>query len=157
MSPPGLGGGAREAPLPEWRLTDRLQAPDGTIKLALALRDATVETVLIPADDRSTVCVSSQAGCTRHCVFCATATLGFSRALTAGEIVLQYAVARAEAPAGRARAQRRLHGHGRADGQPRRGAGRRRRCSRTRRRPRLSVGARDGLHVGRAAGHDSAS
>jgi 23S rRNA (adenine2503-C2)-methyltransferase len=44
------------------------------------------------------VCVSSQAGCTRHCRFCATATLGFARNLTAGEIVLQYAVARAEAP-----------------------------------------------------------
>ena len=42
--------------------------------------------------------MSSQAGCTRHCRFCATATLGFARNLTAGEIVLQYAVARAEAP-----------------------------------------------------------
>lgn len=87
-----------EAPLPEWRLGDRLQAPDGTVKLALDLRDAAVETVLIPADDRSTVCVSSQAGCTRHCRFCATATLGFRRQLDAGEIVLQYLVARAEAP-----------------------------------------------------------
>ena len=45
-------------------------------------------------EGRSTVCVSSQAGCTRHCGFCATATLGFTRNLTAGEIVLQYAVAR---------------------------------------------------------------
>ena len=89
------------APLPEWRLTQRQQAPDGTTKLALALGAATVETVLIPAEDRTTVCVSSQAGCTRHCRFCATATLGFARNLTAGEIVLQYAVARAEAPAQR--------------------------------------------------------
>jgi 23S rRNA (adenine2503-C2)-methyltransferase len=88
------------APLPEWRLQDRRQAADGTTKLALALRDATIETVLIPADDRSTVCVSSQAGCTRHCRFCATATLGFRRQLSAGEIVLQYLVARAEAPEG---------------------------------------------------------
>jgi len=56
--------------------------------------------VLIPAGERSTVCVSSQAGCTRHCVFCATATLGFRRQLSAGEIVLQYLVARAQAPAG---------------------------------------------------------
>jgi len=88
------------APLPEWQLAQRQQAPDGTTKLALTLGAATVETVLIPAAGRTTVCVSSQAGCTRHCRFCATATLGFSRNLTAGEIVLQYAVARAEAPPG---------------------------------------------------------
>jgi 23S rRNA (adenine2503-C2)-methyltransferase len=86
------------APLPEWRLAERKRAPDGTTKFVFGLGAATVETVLIPAEDRTTVCVSSQAGCTRHCRFCATATLGFSRNLTAGEIVLQYAVARAEAP-----------------------------------------------------------
>jgi len=57
-----------------------------------------VETVLIPGPGRSTVCVSSQSGCTRHCQFCATATLGFTRPLAAGEIVLQYLVARAAAP-----------------------------------------------------------
>jgi 23S rRNA (adenine2503-C2)-methyltransferase len=56
-----------------------------------------VETVLIPSDGRSTVCVSSQSGCTRECRFCATATMGFARSLSAGEIVLQYAVAAAEA------------------------------------------------------------
>jgi 23S rRNA (adenine2503-C2)-methyltransferase len=87
------------APLPEWQLVDRRADPDGTTKIALRLGQATVETVLIPADGRSTVCVSSQAGCTRHCRFCATATLGFQRQLTAGEIVLQYALARAAAPA----------------------------------------------------------
>lgn len=104
--PPRLAGVRRgawdalrdAAPLPAWRLAQRQQAPDGTTKLALALGAATVETVLIPSAGRTTVCVSSQAGCTRHCRFCATATLGFSRNLTAGEIVLQYAVARAEAP-----------------------------------------------------------
>jgi 23S rRNA (adenine2503-C2)-methyltransferase len=82
--------------LPDWLLTGRTQAPDGTTKIALALNGAVVEAVLIPSGGRSTVCVSSQAGCTRHCRFCATATLGFSRALTAGEIVLQYALAAAE-------------------------------------------------------------
>ena len=84
--------------LPPWKETSRRQSPDGTTKLALELGTATVETVLITAEDRTTVCVSSQAGCTRHCRFCATATLGFTRNLTAGEIVLQYAVARAEEP-----------------------------------------------------------
>ena len=86
------------APLPAWRVAQRQEAPDGTTKVALELGGATVETVLIPAEDRTTVCVSSQAGCTRHCQFCATATIGFARNLTAGEIVLQYAVARAAAP-----------------------------------------------------------
>ncbi|HEU5322709.1 MAG TPA: 23S rRNA (adenine(2503)-C(2))-methyltransferase RlmN, partial [Methylomirabilota bacterium] len=87
------------APLPEWTLVDRRRADDGTTKLALGLAGATVEAVLIPGYRRSTICVSSQAGCTRACVFCATAKLGFTRHLTAGEIVLQYFVARVEAPA----------------------------------------------------------
>ncbi len=87
-----------KAPLPAWSLADERRAPDGTTKLALTLGTATVETVLIPGKGRSTVCVSSQAGCTQRCGFCATATLGFTRALTAGEIVLQYAIARAAAP-----------------------------------------------------------
>jgi 23S rRNA (adenine2503-C2)-methyltransferase len=88
------------APLPAWRLADQRRAHDGTTKLALTLGTATVETVLIPGKGRSTVCVSSQAGCTQRCGFCATATLGFTRALNAGEIVLQYAIARALAPPG---------------------------------------------------------
>src|SRR5688572_4267109 len=61
------------APLPAYRLTDRREASDGTTKLVLDLSGAAVETVLIPGRGRSTVCVSSQAGCTRHCQFCATA------------------------------------------------------------------------------------
>jgi 23S rRNA (adenine2503-C2)-methyltransferase len=88
------------APMPVWRLTDRAEAADGTTKFVLELPGAAVETVLIPGPRRSTVCVSSQAGCTRHCHFCATATLGFVRSLAAGEIVLQYLVAMAEAPLG---------------------------------------------------------
>ena len=88
-----------ETPMPSWRIAARREAPDGTIRLALHLAGATVETVLIPSRGHSTVCVSSQAGCTRHCRFCATATLGFARQLSAGEIVLQYLVARALAPA----------------------------------------------------------
>ena len=71
---------------------------DGTTKYALGFGSTVVETVRIPARGRSTVCVSSQAGCTRRCVFCATQTLGFTRQLTADEIVAQFLVARAEAP-----------------------------------------------------------
>jgi 23S rRNA (adenine2503-C2)-methyltransferase len=104
---PGVTPGAWErvrgaAPLDGWRLVARDEARDGTLKFALELGSgetaATVETVLIPARGRSTVCLSSQSGCTRRCTFCATATLGFRRQLTAGEIVLQYAVAQAAAP-----------------------------------------------------------
>ncbi len=83
--------------LPTWRELSRARSADGTLKLALGLEAARVETVLIPGRGRSTVCVSSQAGCTRRCGFCATARLGFGRNLRAGEIVLQYLVAAAEA------------------------------------------------------------
>lgn len=87
------------AALPPFAVADERRAPDGTVKFAVTLGDDTVETVLIPGKGRSTVCVSSQSGCTQRCGFCATATLGYRRALTAGEIVLQYAIARAAAPA----------------------------------------------------------
>jgi 23S rRNA (adenine2503-C2)-methyltransferase len=46
--------------------------------------------VLIPTDERLTLCVSSQAGCAMACVFCATGWSGYRRQLTAGEIVAQY-------------------------------------------------------------------
>jgi 23S rRNA (adenine2503-C2)-methyltransferase len=54
---------------------------------------ALVETVLMHYDDRTTVCVSSQAGCAMGCGFCATGQAGFERQLTTGEIVEQVAVA----------------------------------------------------------------
>lgn len=50
---------------------------------------AQVETVLMHYDDRSTVCVSTQAGCAMACGFCATGQAGFERHLSAGEIVEQ--------------------------------------------------------------------
>jgi 23S rRNA (adenine2503-C2)-methyltransferase len=101
---PGVARGAwgalrATAAMPEWRLVQRSRSRDGTVKYAVDLGGALVETVLIPGRGRSTVCVSSQAGCTRSCRFCATAGLGFARNLEAGEIVLQYLIARAEAPA----------------------------------------------------------
>jgi len=84
--------------LPSTRITSTLHAEDGTTKWAMKFEDGqSAETVLIPSRTRGTVCVSSQSGCTRACAFCATATLGFRRNLTAGEIVHQYLVARAAA------------------------------------------------------------
>jgi 23S rRNA (adenine2503-C2)-methyltransferase len=51
--------------------------------------DLTIETVLMLYDERSTVCISTQAGCAMGCVFCATGQAGLARNLTAGEIVAQ--------------------------------------------------------------------
>ena len=71
---------------------------DTTRKFLLKLNDGRyVETVLIPANpalyggksDRRTLCVSSQVGCAYDCKFCASGLAGFTRNLTAGEIVEQ--------------------------------------------------------------------
>ena len=75
--------------------------PDGTLRFGVRLADgALVETVLIHqaanhtrSKERYTVCLSSQAGCARGCVFCETGRLGLQRNLTAAEIVAQYALA----------------------------------------------------------------
>lgn len=83
--------------MPSLRVVERNASEDGTTKYVVDLSGSKVEIVLIPASGRSTVCISSQAGCTRNCGFCATATLGFGRNLTAGEMVAQYRLARADA------------------------------------------------------------
>jgi 23S rRNA (adenine2503-C2)-methyltransferase len=69
-------------------------AADGTRKWLLGLPDGNaVETVFIPDDERGTLCVSSQVGCTLACAFCATGHQGFNRNLTAAEIIAQLRVA----------------------------------------------------------------
>ena len=79
------------APLP---VPDEHIARDGTDKIAFKLADSSVvESVLIPTEDRLTLCVSSQVGCKFNCAFCRTATLGFHRSLTADEILQQVLVA----------------------------------------------------------------
>ncbi|HOW35474.1 MAG TPA: 23S rRNA (adenine(2503)-C(2))-methyltransferase RlmN [Candidatus Omnitrophota bacterium] len=63
---------------------------DGTVKFLFKLEDnEKIETVVIPAVDRATVCVSTQAGCKFRCAFCASGRGGFSRDLTCAEIVSQ--------------------------------------------------------------------
>ncbi|MGE0210898.1 MAG: 23S rRNA (adenine(2503)-C(2))-methyltransferase RlmN, partial [Parvibaculaceae bacterium] len=52
------------------------------------------ETVFIPEEDRGTLCISSQVGCTLTCTFCHTGTQKLVRNLTAGEIVGQVLLAR---------------------------------------------------------------
>ena len=59
-----------------------------------------VETVLMHYEDRTTVCVSTQAGCAMGCGFCATGQAGFERHLSVGEIVEQVVRARQRAQAG---------------------------------------------------------
>ncbi len=49
-----------------------------------------IETVLIPARDWTTVCLSTQVGCKMGCAFCASGKCGFARNLSAGEIVAQF-------------------------------------------------------------------
>ena len=94
------------------------------------------------------MCVSSQAGCGMNCPFCATGQGGLTRNLSTAEIVEQVVAGarrarpRRGARAARARVQRRVHGHGRAAGQLRRGG--RPRCAAS------STAAPEGLgHVGR--------
>jgi 23S rRNA (adenine2503-C2)-methyltransferase len=62
-----------------------------TVKRLFKLPDGQmIESVLMEYDDgRRTACISTQAGCAMGCVFCATGQMGFSRHLTAGEIVQQ--------------------------------------------------------------------
>ncbi|MFL6206306.1 MAG: radical SAM protein, partial [Acidimicrobiales bacterium] len=84
-------------------VTEQTSDRGETVKWLWSLADATrVETVLMHYSDRSTVCVSSQAGCAMGCGFCATGQAGFDRHLSAGEIVEQVV-----------RAARRAHEDGR--------------------------------------------
>ncbi|NYT36988.1 23S rRNA (adenine(2503)-C(2))-methyltransferase RlmN [Allopusillimonas soli] len=63
---------------------------DGTRKWLFDVgRNNAVETVFIPEDDRGTLCISSQAGCTVACPFCSTGYQGFNRNLTTAEIIGQ--------------------------------------------------------------------
>jgi 23S rRNA (adenine2503-C2)-methyltransferase len=55
-----------------------------------------IETVFIPEDDRGTLCISSQAGCTVACPFCSTGHQGFNRNLSTAEIIGQLWWARHE-------------------------------------------------------------
>ncbi|MGC1418559.1 MAG: 23S rRNA (adenine(2503)-C(2))-methyltransferase RlmN [Acidimicrobiales bacterium] len=76
---------------PSLRVANDVQSDRGmTRKWVFRLHDgATIETVLMAYDDRVTVCVSSQAGCGVGCTFCATGQAGFTRHLSAGEVLEQ--------------------------------------------------------------------
>jgi 23S rRNA (adenine2503-C2)-methyltransferase len=82
--------GAESLTLP--RVVERCASEDGSTKVLLELGNDRVEAVHMPraiGSGRVTLCISSQVGCAMGCTFCATASMGFGRHLSAGEIVAQ--------------------------------------------------------------------
>jgi 23S rRNA (adenine2503-C2)-methyltransferase len=78
-----------------------ISSQDGSRKLIFRLADgALIHSVLIPDEDRLTLCLSTQVGCGFACAFCFTGTMGLVRNLTAGEIVGQLAGSASVFPAG---------------------------------------------------------
>ncbi len=77
------------------QISDEQISKDGTKKWLLKFNDGSeVETVFIPDDERGTLCVSSQVGCTLNCTFCHTGTQRLVRNLTSQEIVSQIIIAK---------------------------------------------------------------
>jgi len=84
--------------IPQAQVAQSQQSRDGTVKNAVRLPDGLiVESVVIPSGKRTTVCISSQVGCSLDCSFCATARLKRVRNLTYDEIVDQVVQAREQA------------------------------------------------------------
>ncbi len=72
-------------------MTQHLKSLDGTQKFLFQLKDGlTVESVLIPSEERLTLCISSEVGCNMACKFCYTGKQKLKRRLTADEIVGQF-------------------------------------------------------------------
>ena len=71
-------------------IVSQQDSSDGTRKWAIRVEGGgLVQTVLIPAGNRATLCVSSQVGCALDCSFCSTGKQGFQRDLSAAEIIGQ--------------------------------------------------------------------
>ncbi len=76
-------------------ISDEQTSEDGTKKWLLKFSDGSeIETVFIPDDERGTLCVSSQVGCTLNCTFCHTGTQKLVRNLSSQEIISQVVVAK---------------------------------------------------------------
>ena len=82
---------ADKLPLGTLEVANTIESRDKrTRKVLFRLSDGeTIETVLMLYDKRRTICVSTQVGCAIGCAFCATGKSGFTRNLSAGEIVAQ--------------------------------------------------------------------
>lgn len=77
-----------------FKIDTLLQSEDGSEKFLLITEDGLMtEMVLMPSDNRITLCISSQVGCRMGCTFCQTGKLGFKRNLSSGEILGQIILA----------------------------------------------------------------
>lgn len=84
----GLLSSVFTLPIPKIVTTET--SKDGTRKFLFELEDGrAIESVLIPDEDRQTLCISSQVGCRQACRFCLTGSKGFTRNLKACELVDQ--------------------------------------------------------------------
>lgn len=81
---------AEKAYISNLELLERLEDEDGTEKFLFGLEDGeSIESVLIPDEERLTLCISSQVGCSMNCKFCLTGSMGIIRNLLPHEIVDQ--------------------------------------------------------------------
>lgn len=75
---------------PSGKILESVKSDDGVEKILLGLHDEnTIESVIIPYENRKTFCLSTQIGCAVKCCFCASGLSGFVRNLETGEIVEQ--------------------------------------------------------------------
>lgn len=73
---------------PGLKLFKTIKSVDGTEKFLFELKDKElIEAVVIPSENRTTVCISTQVGCKFACRFCASGLSGFKRDLTTAEII----------------------------------------------------------------------
>jgi 23S rRNA (adenine2503-C2)-methyltransferase len=78
-------------------LTRTVPASDGSQKYLFRLADGQrIESVFMPMGDRTSICLSSQAGCAVGCTFCVTGFFGAGRNLTPGEMLGQFFVIQRE-------------------------------------------------------------
>ncbi len=83
-------GLAEKAYISNLEVLERKSSGDGTEKYLFGLEDGeSIESVLIPDEDRLTLCISSQAGCAMGCSFCLTGTMGLKRNLKPHEVADQ--------------------------------------------------------------------
>ena len=68
----------------------KAESSDGTLKYLFKAEGSAIESVVIPDGDRSTLCVSSQAGCRMNCKFCMTGRGGFHGHLQVSDILNQF-------------------------------------------------------------------
>ena len=75
-------------------VTSEISPLSGTKKYIFETTEGNfIESVIIPEEKRTTLCISTQVGCPLDCQFCATGLMGYKKNLTAGEIFDQYSLA----------------------------------------------------------------